>query len=67
MKHEQIGQEIGKLVDVKNVDYGSAFSKSHEILEILYPNGISKEQMKDALFITRVLDKLFRIATSKMS
>jgi hypothetical protein len=63
--YEQIGQEIGKLVDEKNAAYGSSFAESHKILSVLYPNGIKPEQYTDALAIVRVIDKLFRIATSK--
>jgi hypothetical protein len=64
-KYEKIGQEIGKLVDEKNAAYGSSFSESQKILSVLYPNGIKPEQYIDALAITRVVDKLFRIATKK--
>ena len=64
-KYEQIGQEIGKLVDQKNAAYGSSFAEAHKILSVLYPNGIKPEQYTDALAIVRVLDKLFRIANQK--
>tara|TARA_Y100000296_G_C5119924_1_gene229825 strand:- start:407 stop:706 length:300 start_codon:yes stop_codon:yes gene_type:complete len=65
MKFEKIAIEIGKLVEEKNVAYGSSFLKSEKILKILYPNGIKPEQYKDMLAITRIIDKLFRIATQK--
>ena len=65
MKFEKIGTEIGKLVEEKNLAYGSAFLKSEKILKILYPDGIKPEQYKDMLAITRIIDKLFRIATQK--
>jgi len=65
MKFETIGVEIGKLVDEKNAAYGSSFEKSEKILKILYPNGIQIEQYQDMLAITRIVDKLFRIATKK--
>ena len=32
---------------------------------MLYPNGIKPEQYRDVLAITRVVDKLFRLATKK--
>jgi hypothetical protein len=64
-KYEQTAEEIGKLVTEKNAAYGSSFAESHRILEVLYPNGIKPEQYTDALAIVRVIDKLFRIATSK--
>ena len=65
MKFEKIGTEIGKLVDKKNTAYGSAFEKSEEILKVLYPDGIEPKQYKDMLAVTRIVDKLFRIATQK--
>tara|TARA_R100001244_G_scaffold36961_1_gene33792 strand:- start:176 stop:502 length:327 start_codon:yes stop_codon:yes gene_type:complete len=65
MKFEKIATEIGKLVDEKDAAYGSSFLKSEKILKILYPNGIEPNQYKDMLAITRIIDKLFRIATKK--
>jgi hypothetical protein len=65
MLYETIGKEIGELVDLKNKMYGDSFNKSGDILKILYPNGIIPEQYDDLLFITRIVDKLFRIATDK--
>lgn len=65
MKFEEIGTHIGKLVDLKNEAYGSSFLKSEKILQVLYPEGIKPEQYKDMLAITRIVDKLFRIATDK--
>lgn len=64
-KYETIASDIGKLVDVKQAAYGDSFGKAGEVLKILYPNGISHEQMDDVLTIARVLDKLFRVATDK--
>jgi hypothetical protein len=62
---KDIGSEIGSLVDEKNAAYGSSFSRSEEILKVLFPNGVKPEQYTDLLAITRVLDKLFRIANKK--
>lgn len=61
----ELGQEIGELLKVKNAAYGNAFSQTAGILEILYPNGVQVGQYQDLLTITRMLDKLFRIATDK--
>lgn len=63
--YEEIAAEIGKLVQEKNEAYGDSFSRSGEILAVLYPNGIQPHQYRDALAITRVLDKLFRLANRK--
>ena len=65
VKFEKIGTDIGKLVDEKNTAYGSSFEKSEQILKVLYPEGIKPDQYKDMLAITRIVDKLFRIATKK--
>lgn len=62
---EEIGLEIGKLVAVKNVAYGDSFALSAKILEVFYPDGIKPSQYGDMLAITRIIDKLFRIATDK--
>jgi hypothetical protein len=63
--YEDVGAHIGRLVDSKNRVYGDSFSKSGEILKILYPDGIKPEDYKTLLAITRIIDKLFRIATDK--
>jgi hypothetical protein len=62
---KEISLDLGSLLEEKNKAYGSAFSKSSEVLKILYPNGIDPEQYTDLLLTTRILDKLFRIATDK--
>ena len=64
-KFEKIGHDIGLLVQDKNRAYGDSFAKADQILKILYPDGVQPEQYTDMLAITRVLDKLFRIATDK--
>lgn len=62
---KEISIELGNLVENKNKAYGSAFSESSKILKILYPNGIEPDKYTDLLLTTRILDKLFRIATDK--
>jgi hypothetical protein len=61
----ELSINLGSLLEEKNKAYGSAFSKSSEILKILYPDGIQPEQYTDLLLTTRILDKLFRIANDK--
>lgn len=63
--YEKLGIEIGKLVGEKQAAYGDSFGRSGAVMRALYPNGISPEQMDDALAIVRIVDKLFRIATRK--
>lgn len=57
--------ELGKLVKDKQDAYGDSFSKSEEIIKILFPQGVKPENYRDLLTITRIIDKLFRIATRK--
>ena len=59
----QLGKEVGQLVEEKQKQYGDSFARAEVILRILYPEGISTKSYRDALAITRVLDKLSRIAT----
>ena len=63
--YENIGNQIGKLVQEKNEAYGDSFGQACKILEVLYPSGIEPSQYRDALAITRVIDKLFRLANKK--
>jgi hypothetical protein len=64
-KYTDLGTEIGSLVEKKNKAYGSSFDRSNKILEVLYPHGVDVPQYADFLAITRIIDKLFRIATDK--
>ena len=57
--------DIAALVTEKQRVYGNSFGKSREVIRILYPDGISREQYADALAVIRVIDKLFRIATDR--
>lgn len=49
----------------KQIAYGDSFGNAGAVMKILYPNGIAHDQMDDALTVTRILDKLFRIANKK--
>jgi hypothetical protein len=59
----RLGKAVGELITEKQHAYGDSFHKSGEVLKILYPKGVKTEDYTDLLAITRVLDKLFRIAT----
>ena len=63
--YSNLGTAIGRLVEEKDQAYGSSFQRSQEILKILYPEGIQPDQYCDMLGMTRVIDKLFRIANRK--
>ncbi len=61
----EIAKEIGDIVQQKNDAYGNSFIECGKIMRILYPNGISPEQTEEALLVTRIIDKLFRVANIK--
>ncbi len=63
--YKEVGKQLGELVKEKQIAYGDSFGKSGDVLRALYPNGIEPEQYDDALAITRIIDKLFRIANKK--
>lgn len=63
--YEEMGRAIGKLVNEKQVAYGDSFGKSGDVLRILYPDGIPPEKIDDALCVTRIVDKLFRVAADR--
>jgi hypothetical protein len=57
------GVTLGKLLVEKQAEYGDSFGRSGDVLRILYPDGIRPDQYDDALAVTRIIDKLFRIAS----
>ena len=61
-QYEQAAKEIVQLVTQKQKEYGNSFGNADKIMKVLYPTGISLDQMKDALVIVRIIDKLFRIS-----
>ena len=63
--YANLGATIGRLVEEKDQTYGSSFKRSQEILKVLYPQGVRPDQYCDMLAVTRVVDKLFRIANRK--
>ena len=61
-KYRKIAIEIAELVSEKQVKYGDSFGQSYKIFQVLYPNGVKPEDMKEFLTIVRVVDKLFRLS-----
>ena len=64
-RFKEVAGALGDLVTEKDLAYGSSVKNSSKILEVLYPNGIAVNQYYDMLLITRILDKLSRIANKK--
>lgn len=63
--YEDIGREIGQLVDEKQAAYGDSFGKAGAFLQLLWPDGINPDQYSDLLTVVRIFDKLMRVATAK--
>jgi len=64
-QYEEAGQEIGRLVDQKNRVYGDSFRKTGEILRIIRPQRSWGVDLDDLLAVVRIIDKIFRILTSR--
>ena len=64
--YEDTAKAIGNLVAEKQLQYGDSFGNAGKVLKVLYPNGISIDQMEDALVVVRIVDKLFRVANNNM-
>lgn len=64
-RFETLGTDVGRLVDEKNAAYGSSFAHAGAVLRVLYPQGVTVEQLDDMLAIVRIIDKLFRVANRK--
>lgn len=52
-----------KLVAKKNKAYGNSFEDSAHFLKLLYPNGVKIKDYQSMLTLTRIFDKMKRIAT----
>jgi hypothetical protein len=61
-RFKALGKEVGELVAKKNEAYGDSVRNSGKIMQILYPRGVTAEQIPAALVTVRILDKLSRIA-----
>jgi hypothetical protein len=62
----ETAKKIGELVTFRQETYGDSFGKSGKCLRAMYPDGIKPEQYDDLMAITRMLDKMFRIATGQL-
>lgn len=62
---QELGTEIGELVEQKAAAYGESFAKSGDHLRMLFPDGLKPEQYDDALLLVRIFDKQMRIATDR--
>lgn len=63
MTYEDLGRQIGALVDRKNSAYGNSHSDVEGFFRLLYPRGIRPEQYATITTLARMFDKMKRIAT----
>jgi hypothetical protein len=59
------GKMLGEIIEEKDKKYGSSFKKAADFLKIAYPDGVPVDQYKHMQIITRIFDKIMRIATNK--
>lgn len=64
-RYHMQAKQIADLVTKKQQAYGNSFGTAGAAMRLLYPNGISPEQLDDALTLVRIWDKMMRIATAK--
>lgn len=64
-RYETFARRIGRLVAEKQIAYGDSFRYTRDVLKLLFPRGIPVERYGDLLTITRIVDKLFRVANQK--
>ena len=65
--YQEIANDLVELLDEKNAAYGNSFLDTPEILKILYPEGVATDDFENLLTITRILDKIYRIANNDTS
>ena len=62
--YTKMANEIGTLLAKKEEAYGFSYETAPQILQVLFPNGVKVEDYDKLLYITRVIDKLNRIANN---
>lgn len=60
--YKELTDNLIELLISKEKAYGQAYLNAPEILKILYPEGVQPNDYDKLLYITRILDKLNRIA-----
>jgi len=60
-----VALECANITLEKNEAYGNSYGKIGAFLSLLYPDGVSQDQYGHMLTLTRIFDKIMRIATDK--
>lgn len=61
---ENLGTQLGKMLQAKNDAYGSSFLRCDEFLAILWPDGVPRSAYGTMIILVRMFDKMMRIATA---
>ena len=61
-KWQTIADDMTSLLKAKRDSYGNNLACTPEIMKLMYPSGITHEQLDDFLILVRMVDKMFRIA-----
>lgn len=64
-RYEKFARRLSALVAEKQHAYGDSFRYAGDVLKLFFPDGIPVERYGDLLTITRIVDKLFRVANQK--
>jgi len=62
---QNIAHEIGNLTADKNAAYGNSVSTVDACLRVFFPSGIPTRKFRHAMLLTRILDKMMRIANDE--
>jgi len=60
-----LANELGNMLADKNRQYGDSYARMAHVLPMFYPDGVPPDQLLDAVFILRIVDKLMRIASAQ--
>jgi len=59
-EYDEILKEVADKITEKNIQYGDAYSKIPQILEILAPEGIPKDKYEEFPIVQRLIEKICR-------
>jgi len=61
-KFEQLGREAGLFVEKRHRNHGDTFARAGGAFRLLFPKGITPEQVDDALFLSRIWDQMVKVS-----
>jgi len=60
---KELAAELATLLEEKRRAYGNNMEIAPKVLDLLYPDGVRRDQYPTMLLLVRILDKISRIAT----